>query len=465
MLAGPTQRRQGESPGRGLTPGHRHRYIPGRVTTAASCRWQHDERKGRKNITVSQRILHLDPFGGAAGDMILGALLDLGVDAAVVTEALTAVGLGAVRLEVQTAQRRGLGGRRVRFVDASGIPIDPLERGTSGEGAEVGHTPWSEIRARLEAAPLANPVRRTALHIFGRLAAAEAQVHGVPVEDVVLHEVGAIDAIGDIVGAAAAVHALGVDQITCGPIPLGGGEISAAHGKLPVPAPATALLCVGASVRGLDVDYECTTPTGAAVLTTLAERYGPLPSGTVRGVGEGLGRRDPVARANLLRAFLLDTTTATLPESEGVAEAVEICTNLDDESGEVCADVVERLLAAGALDAWTIPAAMKKGRPAVVLHALVAPALHDEACEILLRETSTLGVRAHAVTRRTLARRTAEVETPFGVVRVKRALLGDRVVKVKPEFEDCRRLAREHGVALRTVQLAATRAASGEESP
>lgn len=407
-----------------------------------------------------QRTLYFDPFGGASGDMILAALIDLGVPVRVVEAALAAAGLSDVRLAIETVQRAGIAARHAHFVDASGTAIDPLERphATSDDDHHHDHTPWPQLRRRLQQSALPAAVGGRALRIFERLAAAEAQVHGVALDQVELHEVGGIDSIADVVGVAAAIDHLGVARIVCSPIPLGGRAIDAAHGRLPAPAPATVQLCQGVPVRGIDVGYECTTPTGAAVLTTLADGFGPLPAGTLRGVGIGAGRRDPAERANVLRALIVDDEPATARATSG--DLYELSTNLDDETGEVCAETLARLLAAGALDAWAVPATMKKGRPALVLHALAPADRRDELCRLLLRETSTLGVRWVPVARRELVRRTVEVETTFGRVTIKQALDDGVLVKSKPEFEDCRRLSSACGAPLRDVIAAAERAAA-----
>ncbi|MBN2359172.1 MAG: nickel pincer cofactor biosynthesis protein LarC [Deltaproteobacteria bacterium] len=407
-----------------------------------------------------QRALHFEPFGGASGDMILAALVDLGVPIDAVDSALAAVGLGDLRLAVEPTRRAGIAALHARFVDAHGEPVDPLERGGAhaGHGDGHDHTPWPQLRRQIQQSSLASEVRNRALRIFERLAAAEAQVHGVEIERVELHEVGGVDSIADVVGIAAAVEHLGVQRITCDPIPLGGLAIDVAHGCLPAPAPAAVQICLGVPVRGIEVDYECTTPTGAAALTALATGFGPLPSGTLRGVGIGAGRRDPAARANVLRALVLDADR--LDDTAARGDLVEISVNLDDESGEVCGETLARLLAAGALDAWAVPATMKKGRPAVVVNALASADRGGDLCELLLRETSTFGVRWHAVARRELDRRSIEVETAWGRVAVKLALLGERPIKSKPEFEDCRRLSDARGVPLRDVIAAAERAAA-----
>ena len=407
-----------------------------------------------------QRTLYFDPFGGASGDMILAALIDLGVPVHAVDTALAAVGLPDVRLAIEAVQRGGIAARHAHFVDAQGAAIDPLEQphtiAHNSHHHHPDHTPWPQLRQRLQQSALPAAIGSRALRIFERLAAAEAKVHGVDLDRVQLHEVGGVDSIADVVGIAAAIEHLGVARIVCAPIPLGGRAIDAAHGRLPAPAPATVQLCQGVPVRGIDVGYECTTPTGAAVLTTLAHEFGPLPAGTLRGVGTGAGRRDPAERANVLRALIVDGEPAVLGIVEG--GLFELCTNLDDETGEVCAETLARLLAAGALDAWVVPATMKKGRPALVLHALAPADQRDELCQLLLRETSTLGVRWVPVARRELERRTVEVETPFGRITVKQALDAGVPVKSKPEFEDCRRLSSACGAPVRDVIAAAERA-------
>lgn len=415
---------------------------------------------------AARRVLHIDPFGGSAGDMMVAALLDLGIPARVMDQAVEAVGLAEVRVVAEREQRHGVGGLRAVFVDRNGRSIDPLERtdhdrdhdhGHQHEHDHSHHVSWGKIRARIESAKIARPVRAIALKIFSGLAAAESRVHGVSEDDVTFHEVGSADAIADIVATAAGLHHLEVAAISCGPIPLGGTAITAAHGVLPAPAPATSVLCVGAAIRGLDVDYECTTPTGAAILTAVTDRYGELPAGRLVAVGVGLGRMDPGARANLLRLFLVEPAEHAAFDED---QLFEVRANLDDETGEVVGHAIGRLLDLGALDAWVVPATMKRGRPAMILHALVNGADRPAVSMALLAETSTLGVRYHPVERHTLGRRLITVQTRYGAVRVKLAFDGERLVKMKPEYDDCERSATAAGVALRDVIQAALVAAS-----
>ncbi|MFH1807756.1 MAG: nickel pincer cofactor biosynthesis protein LarC [Pseudomonadota bacterium] len=411
---------------------------------------------------MSDRLLHLDPYGGASGDMVLGALCDLGVPVGVIEKSLAAVGLDGVRVSLRREQRHGVSGQRAVFVDEQGRPIDPLEADQATVNHHHGHTHAGELLRRIARSALPDEVRDLSLRIFRRLAEAEARVHGVSVDEVALHEVGGQDAIADVVGAATALHHLQPARVSVGPLPLGGGSVHAAHGVLPAPAPATLQLLLGAPVQGIAVAHECVTPTGAAILTTLAQRYGAIPNGTLRAVGTGLGRRDPQERANLLRALLLDAHTTPALDDAGM---VEIQTNLDDETGEVLAHTIQRLLAQGCVDAWAVPGTMKKGRPATILHALAPEAAREAVIRLLLEETSSLGLRWHRVERATLQRRVVEAHTRFGVVRVKLGLDGERVLKTKPEFDDCQRLATQAGVPLRQVIEAALRAADGEVVP
>jgi uncharacterized protein (TIGR00299 family) protein len=299
--------------------------------------------------------------------------------------------------------------------------------------------------SRLEA-----PARDLALAIFARLAEAEGQVHGVPAEAVTSHEVGAVDSIVDIVGTAIGITGLGVEKAYVSTLPLGSGQVRSQHGVIPVPGPATVELLRGFPVRLGESGGELVTPSGAAIIATLATPGEAVPAMRVEALGYGAGTRVLPDRANVLRLMLGTALAASAAD-----ELVEIATNIDDSSPEIYDHVIAELFAAGARDVWLTPAQMKKNRPGVVLHVLAEPSGRDLLAAVILRETTAIGVRFSPVQRRILARRQVSVETPYGAVSVKLADAPDGTVNVAPEYDDCRRIARERGVALKLVYQAA----------
>jgi uncharacterized protein (TIGR00299 family) protein len=288
--------------------------------------------------------------------------------------------------------------------------------------------------------------------MFDRIAAVEARLHGVSVEEVAFHEVGAVDSIVDVVGTAAALDWLAPVRVTSRRVPLGGGAVETAHGRLPVPAPATLQLLAGAEVEAGPVAVELTTPTGAAIVAATATAFGPLPPLTVIAVGWGAGERDLAEQPNLLRVVAGRPPHAEPGPSD---EVVLVEANVDDMNPELAEPLLEALFAAGALDAWLTPIVMKKGRPALLVSALCPPAHRAEVASALFRESTTIGVRFLPAARTVLPRRFVEVETPYGTVPIKVAGAGDEVVNAAPEYEVCRRLARERGVPVKLVYLAA----------
>ncbi|MHC4091169.1 MAG: nickel pincer cofactor biosynthesis protein LarC, partial [Planctomycetota bacterium] len=377
-------------------------------------------------------IAYFDCFSGASGDMILGALVDAGADNATLAQQLEALCIEGCSISAEETTKQGIAATRVT------IP---------GEAAETApHRTLGTIRKIIEAAPLSDGVRHKAVAVFQRLAEAEAAVHGCSIEEVHFHEVGAVDAIADIVGAMVALEDLNVEGVICSPIPTGSGTVTCAHGVLPVPAPATANLLRGVPLAECDEPGELTTPTAAAILTTLAESYGPLPAMTVERIGYGAGRREGRSRPNVLRVML------GKPVPEGSTDDITVLeANLDDVSPEVMGYCIERLLEAGALDAYLVPIYMKKSRPATLLTVLAESQKVADLEAIIFAETTTLGVRRQTARRSKLERRIDRVETPYGTIGVKVGLRGDEVVTVAPEYEDCREAAQRHGVALRVV--------------
>ncbi len=381
---------------------------------------------------MSPRIAYFDCFSGISGNMILGALLDLGLPQAELEADLAKLPLDGYRLQVTPVSKHGLGGT---YVD-----VEVSEQGVERHLADV--------LALIDASTLPDVVKERSRRIFERLAQAEARVHRRPVESVHFHEVGAVDAIVDIVGAVAGLERLGVEKLWCSPLNVGSGFVRASHGVLPVPAPATAELLKGAPTYSRHAERELVTPTGAAVVSTLAQGFGTLPPMTVQAVGYGAGKAD-LPLPNLLRVMVGEASGAGDGHLSDWVTVLE--TNLDDMNPQFFDYVLERLLGAGALDVYCTPVHMKKNRPGTVLTIISPPGRAEELLGIVFRETTTLGVRMQEMPRRCLERALYPVETPFGVVRVKVARQGDQVLNVAPEYEDCKRAALQHGVALQAV--------------
>jgi len=395
------------------------------------------------------RIAYLDAFSGVSGDMTVGALLDLGLPLDLVRAAIDVLGLSGVAVHAERVERNGIAATKFH-VRVHGQHPDPP--GGHHHGAH-GHRAYRDVRALLAGSALAPPVRERALAIFARLAAAEGHAHGVAVEQVTFHEVGALDAIVDVVASALGFTHLGVERIYASALPLGGGMVQTAHGRLPVPGPAVTALVEGRPVRFEDGASELVTPTGAAIVAALAETD-PVPEMRVGAVGYGAGDRVLADRPNLLRIVLGEPVVPTAADEIVVLEAT-----VDDTSPELWEHVIERLLEAGAKDAFLEPAVMKKSRPGVTLRVLAAPADRDRLAGIVFAETSTIGLRWAPWRRIVLPRETRVVETEYGAVTVKVARAPDGTENVAPEFEECRRLARSRGVALKLVYQAAVTAA------
>ena len=378
-------------------------------------------------------IAYLDCFSGLSGDMLLGALVDAGLSLDELRADLSHLSLPGYEISAERVSKRGISGTRVS-----------VRAEASHE-----HRGLSDITAIIQRAELPREVAARAVAVFTRLAEAEAAVHGHSVEEVHFHEVGAVDAIVDIVGALCGLRRLNVGKLYVSPLPLGGGWVDSAHGRLPVPAPATSLLLKGVPTYGGPVEAELVTPTGAAIVATLADGFGSMPPMTLRAVGWGAGAAD-LPHPNLVRLFLGDAA-----EQPGRQYLVMLETNVDDMNPEFFDHVMERLFTAGALDVFYTPILMKKSRPAVLVSVLADPERADQLADILFRETSTFGVRRREVLRQCLDREWREVDTPYGTVRVKIGLLGGEEVSAAPEYEDCRRLAGERGVPVMEVYQAA----------
>ena len=374
-------------------------------------------------------ILWLNPFNGISGDMLLGALLGLGAPIADVRASVASTGVDGWSLELTEAMRGGLVASRatVRTAESGG-----------GVGRRAGELLQLVGSARPE------PVGALATRAVRVLAEAESALHGVPVADVHLHEIGGLDTVVDTVGVAAALHALGVTAVHCGPVALGAGTVRTRHGVLPLPAPATTALLAraGAPVVSAEVAGETVTPTGAALLLAAAAVFGPVPAMTVRAVAYGAGGREFASRPNVLQAVL------GAPPGDGaeVTLLVQLETNVDDVTGELLGDLVARMLSEGAVDAWITPVVMKKGRPAYSVHVLARQERAEHCERVLLRETGSLGVRRSRVERRALPRRISEVDVDGQRIRIKHGPWGS-----KPEHDDVASAAEALGLPLRTV--------------
>ncbi|MFE8602762.1 nickel pincer cofactor biosynthesis protein LarC [Archangium violaceum] len=381
-----------------------------------------------------RKILYLEPVGGIAGDMFLAAGVDLGVTPEAIAQALSGLKVPGWKLAVSRAVRHAISGTHLDVV------LDEREAHP--------HRAYSDIRQLIEAADTLSPrAKERALAVFRAIGEAEAKVHGVSIDAIHFHEVGAVDSIVDICGAAVVLDLLGDPEVYAAPPPLGSGTIRVAHGNMPIPVPATLELLRDVPVRFEGVG-ELTTPTGAALLKVLARIGQPPPDFIVERIGYGVGTKDFKDRPNVLRA--------AMGRAEARAEGLWVVeANLDDSTPQLLGYLLEHVLGKGALDAWVVPATMKKARPGHVLSVLVEGGKKETVVDTLLRESTTLGVRSYAVERTALERDWVEVETPWGKVRVKRGLRNGVVLNAHPEFEDCRKVAEASGVPLKQVMAAA----------
>ena len=436
------------------------------------------------------RIAYLECFSGISGDMFLGALVDAGVSPQLLQDTVVALGVGA-KLEVSRVLRSGISATKVDvWVDGEkDMPREeywakqeaphthahhehhghehehPHEHPHShGESPRAGvpaphkhdhehshaHRGLSEIRKIISAAKISDSAKKTAISVFEALGAAEAKIHDVPVESIHFHEVGAVDAIVDIVCAAVGIDALGVDEIVCSSLNVGGGMVKCAHGTFPIPAPATVELLKGAPVYSADVQAELVTPTGAAIVITLAKRFSAFPEMRIDKSAYGAGSRDFPGHPNVLRIVIGEAASAMTAKTQ--SDTIRVLeANLDDLNPQVFGYVMDRLLEEGALDVFGVPVQMKKNRPGTLLTVLCKPEDADKFTQLIFSETTTLGVRSREESRQTLARRWESVRTEWGEVRIKIASMNGTVTNYAPEYEDCRKLASEHHIPLKTV--------------
>jgi hypothetical protein len=387
------------------------------------------------------RVLYLDLVSGASGDMLLGALLDAGADASFVQEALDGLDLPGWDLDRREVVKNGIRATKVKVL----VTDDTTSR------------KYADIKELIAGSRLPHPIARLALETFELLATAEAKVHGTSVTDVHLHEVGGHDAIVDIVGTVAAFVNLAPELVVASPVPTGRGWVEAAHGRLPIPAPAVVELLQGVPLLE-GGDGELVTPTGAALLRVLVDRFGAMPEMFLSSVGYGAGDRD-LPRPNVLRAMLGDTVDGSGENQVSAESSVVVEANLDDMSPELFPHVIDMLLAAGAADAWVTPIVMKKGRPAFTLSALVTDENVERVRDVFFRETTTFGVRSYAIDKQELERSWVEVEVEGHPLRVKIGRRGGSTITVSPEHDDALKVARVTGLPLKDVYARATESA------
>jgi len=383
-------------------------------------------------------IGYFDCFSGISGDMVLGALVDAGANLREIERELRKLKLEGWSISAEKVRRRAIFATQVK-VEAS---------------EQRHHRGLAAILRLIDEAGLAPRAGERARKIFTRLGQAEAQVHQMPIEEVHFHEVGAVDSIVDIVGAAIGFELLGLDEFACSALDVGAGQVKTAHGVLPVPAPATAELLRGAPTFSSGILRELVTPTGAAIASTLAARYAEMPRMTLRAVGYGAGAADLAEKPNVLR-LMIGEREASEPGEYWGAPVTVIETNVDDMSPQIYGYFAERALAAGALDVFSTAAQMKKNRPGLLVTILSEPEKAAALIDLAFRETTTIGVRAYEVRRKTLEREVVTVETEFGKVQVKASRMNGSLLNAAPEYEDCQRIAAERGVPLKQVMAAA----------
>ena len=396
---------------------------------------------------AEEKIVYMDCAMGISGDMFLGAMVDLGVNPALIRDSVKELPIDPGEVEISTT-------KEVRHsITATGFRVRARETRH--------HRSFADISRMIEESGLQEGVKKLSLAIFRLIALSEGRIHGVPPEEVHFHEIGAMDSIVDIIGAAVAVEALGNPAFFASPVALGTGMAKTMHGTIPIPAPATIDILKGVPVTAGPAPFELTTPTGAAIIKTLAEGFGPMPPMTVEAVGYGAGKKDFAGAANLLRAMMGRASSAKGKEDTTKEGLLVLETNLDDTTPELCGWLMERLFAAGALDVFYTQAQMKKSRPGLLLTVLATEEKKQDLLKTIFTESTTLGVRASHVERHCLERRTEKADTPYGLVSIKVSFYKGRAVNAEPEYEDCRRIALEKGAPLKAVMTAAR--AAGQE--
>ncbi len=387
------------------------------------------------------KLAYLDCSSGISGDMFLAALLDAGVELDRLRAELAKIELGPYEFTQSRVMRKGLAGNHVDIVIPDKQP----------------HRHLSHIEKLIGEAALDEAAKQKALQVFRRLGEAEAKLHNQPIEKIHFHEVGAVDAILDIVGVCLGLAMLGNPELVCSPLNVGGGSVEAAHGTLPIPAPATAELLKGVPVYSSGVESELVTPTGAALVSTLATDFGPVPGMRVEHIGYGAGAKDFATHPNIARLMLGEKTGKAEGVSGGAGEGIVLVieANIDDMNPQLYGCFAEKALAAGALDVTCSPLQMKKNRPGLLVSVISKPELESALTHLFFEETTTIGVRITEARRKVLEREVVKVETAFGPVKMKVARLEGKIVNAAPEFEDCRRLADEKSLPLKEVMQAA----------
>jgi uncharacterized protein (TIGR00299 family) protein len=439
------------------------------------------------------RVLYLDCFSGISGDMLLGALLDAGMPFAALEKALGSLTMSGYEIGTDRVLRAGVSATQFRVREAgealatqSAHDVDRVASGHShhhesgsahrhhehghpdhahdhdhapDRAAHHAHRSLPEIFRLIEESALSGAGQRRAKALFERLAEAEAAIHQMPVDQVHLHEVGAIDSIVDIVGAVFALEWVAADRVVCSPLNVGGGTVQSAHGLFPVPAPATVALLGNAPVYAGPIQKEMVTPTGALLATAYAESFGPIPPMRIERVGYGAGTRDNPGTPNVLRVLIGQSADA----SSGGDRVVVLECEIDDMNPQLFGSAMDRLYAAGALEVFYVPAQMKKNRPGTLLTVVAPPALREPLSDIVFRATTTIGLRHYEVERECLAREIVSVDTTLGPVRFKLARRGGTLVNAVPEFDDCAAIARAAGLSVKDVQALALRAYGARE--
>jgi uncharacterized protein (TIGR00299 family) protein len=414
------------------------------------------------------KILYFDCFAGAAGDMILGALLDAGLPFDALEHALGSLAIEGWEIRAERVLRGGVQATKFRMIEHAHAHTHEHHHHhhhhdhDHSHSDTHGHRTVAEIKAAIDRSNLSAVGRGRAKALFDRLAEAEAAIHGMSIDEVHLHEVGELDSIVDVVGAVFALEWFGADRIIVSPMNVGGGMIKSAHGVFPVPAPATVRLLGDAPIYSSGIQTELLTPTGALLLTGYASAYGPMPAMRVDKVGYGAGDRELTGTPNVLRVMLGEAAGAgeSLASSDAVpAMRVSVIEcEIDDMNPQIFGPLMDRLHAVGALDVFYTPIQMKKNRPATLVTVVTTPARRAEATDLLFRETTTIGLRHHEMQRECLARAIVTVQTPVGEVRFKIARQGDRVVNAQPEFDDLMRIASERNLPIKDIQAIAWKA-------
>ena len=410
-----------------------------------------------RNLMKNVGIAYFDCFSGISGDMVLGALVDAGAELSALEQELRKLNLPGWSISAEKVRRRSIMAMQAKVTVAG--------QGSPGQSAHHEHAHGhvkhahehrglAEILKMIDGAALAPRAADRARKIFQRLGEAEAKVHGIAIEKVHFHEVGAVDSIIDIVGAAIGFDLLGIDEFACSSMDLGSGQVHTEHGVLPVPAPATVELLRGAPTHSSGIERELVTPTGAAIATTLARHFGAVPPMRLRAIGYGAGSADLAEKPNVLRLLVGERIETQTGEWDAPITVIE--TNVDDMSPQIYGYFAEKALVAGALDVFSTPAQMKKNRPGLLVTILSEPENVSSLIDLVFRETTTIGVRAYDVRRKTLDRELVPVETRFGTVRMKVSRRNGSLLTATPEYDDCQVIAAERGVPLKDVIAAAS---------